>query len=810
MTDMKKYLNYTLTAFALCALMACSEDTSSSGSSGLAPDGGKELIAFSQKGSAMTTRAMTRDGFAADTKVVMRIKAEGATSSDIRYTQAVATASAQTTDDDACNTGYGLVGTHSHLTYAAGQNRYWDDAFGRDSKLTVYAVAVPNKSNIIADNILDQTSPTTVSPGWYTVATENTKIDWTVPATQVAATRLEKDLAYSNNIKAGETVYKGRYHQEWNDALATPDWEKSMQLGRMIWQSKDPSNPSVTTGKFDQGHLVFKHALSWITIVLNEGSGFNNGAITDFVWTNNNAAADQNITLKGFPTSGKLDVSNGTWSETTTADITKMDEVTATPVAAQTTRQLEAIVLPGTNLYSTSSNVIEFEIDNAKYYVSGTQIANAIRDFYKAGGAHASDPHAAEYRGFTTTEAGKHYFVRITVSKKGVSNVTAAILDWETVNSSDATPDNVYCTFNFEDRDDKLGSTDAAKFNIYRAAKTASDYITGTTEPNYDWKTGYATDGAATKTWYDDTSTANDDHWTTNWFWPNNLTYYHFRAAGYADNTSGTPSITINTDATNGDYFTIKSGTLTGSNYKDYVWGAPFTHVDNAYKIKYDGTNGFALREDGTTKQISQALGATNSQINMLLFHVTSQIFVTVKTTTGADKVALKDDTKAEADQLTKVEILNFLPDGKVLMGTGAVSATDGTRTAYALMGAGTWAAESGTTPEQVTAYSYGIVPQALSWGTAPDNGSIGLCITTPDGNQYVVKDLSTCTATVSDNNLVIPYTGSSPFPINAWYPHYQYTYTITLKQTGIANITAAVLPWETVTGDLGTITLEN
>ena len=42
---MKKYLNYTLTALALVALMACSEDASSP-SSGLAPDGGKELIAF--------------------------------------------------------------------------------------------------------------------------------------------------------------------------------------------------------------------------------------------------------------------------------------------------------------------------------------------------------------------------------------------------------------------------------------------------------------------------------------------------------------------------------------------------------------------------------------------------------------------------------------------------------------------------------------------------------------------------------------------------------------------------------------------
>ena len=793
MTDMKKYLNYTLTALALVALMACSEDASSP-SSGLAPDGGKELIAFSQEGSAMTRAAMTRSGFDTSTKVVLRIKAEGATSSDIRYTQAVATASAQTTDDDACNTGYGLVGTHSHLTYAAGQERYWDDAFGRDSKLTVYAVAVPNKSNIIADNILDQTSPTTVSPGWYTVATENTKINWQVSTIQTATTRPDEDITYSNNIRTSETVNKGRYHQEYNSA--TSNWDKSMEVGRMIWQPKTVTT-SETTGKFDQGHLVFKHALSWITIVLKEGSGFDNDSNTDFVWTN---PSTQNITLKGFPTSGKLDVSTGVWSDmVTNVDITQLDETTGTP-ANQTTRQLEAIVLPQTNLYSTTANVIEFEIDNAKYYVTGTQIAEAIRDFYKTGGDHASDAHAAEYRNFTTMEAGKHYFVNLTVSKKGVSNVTAAILDWETVNSSDATPDNVYCTFTFEDRGTKWDADDAAKFNLYRAAKTASDYITGTTEANYNWTTGYSNTPA--------TKSYDTNHWkTTDWFWPNNLTYYHFRAAGTGASASGNPTIT--TDATNGDFFPITSGTIDGGTYKDYVWGAPFTYVDNTYKIKYDGTNGFALREDGTTKQISQALGATNSQINMLLFHVTSQIFVTVKTTTGADKVALKDETKDEADQLTKVEILNFLPNGKVLMGTGAASATDGTRTANDYMGAGTWAAESGATPEQVTAYSYGIVPQNLSW-TTPTAGSIGLRITTPDGNQYVVKDLSTCTATVSDNNLVIPYAGSSPYTINAWYPHYQYYYTVTLKQAGVANITAAVVAWETVTGDLGEITLEN
>ena len=238
--------------------------------------------------------------------------------------------------------------------------------------------------------------------------------------------------------------------------------------------------------------------------------------------------------------------------------------------------------------------------------------------------------------------------------------------------------------------------------------------------------------------------------------------------------------------------------------------------MDNAYKIKYNnnGTTGFALKEDGTTKQISQALGATNSQINMLLFHMTSQIKVTVKTTTGTDKVALYDDKDTDDtsdDVITRVEMLRFLKDGKVLMGTGAVSTTSTTRTESDYFAKGTYTAESGATPAQVANSAFGIVPQVLSWGNnTPGTETIGLRITTPDGNQYIVKDLSTCTATVTANNLVNPYTGTSPYTINAWYPHYKYNYTVTLVQAGVENITAAVVAWEEVSGDLGTISLEN
>jgi len=161
----------------------------------------------------------------------------------------------------------------------------------------------------------------------------------------------------------------------------------------------------------------------------------------------------------------------------------------------------------------------------------------------------------------------------------------------------------------------------------------------------YDWETGYTTDGAATKTW-------NTNHWeTTNWYWKDNKTYYHFRAAGYTENASGTPTVTIQTDKSTDpdtDYFTIAAGEIGGSTYKDYIWGAPFTFKDNSYKMVYTSANGFnnsVTIGSNTVPQISKAIGATDDQIKMLLFHMTSQITVNLTTTTGDDKVVLHDGT---------------------------------------------------------------------------------------------------------------------------------------------------------------------
>ncbi len=821
---MKRFFKYTLPVLALCALAACSEDTTSDSNNGggspVDPNYGKELIAFSQEGSGISRAGFTRAGFSAQTKVYMRIKAQDG-GTGVRYAEATATASAEkdfsTTTHS--NIASGLINKHSDLTYESGQERYWDDAFGRDAKLTVYAFAIPDKTDATlptwAQTGWTQVSSTT-NPNWYTASADDVTVTWpkytgTNPALdQSDKTTWEKlDLAYSNNISSSGS---GGCFTAWD---YTNNYYTVLGGGQMKWVPKT-NTTGETTGKFDQGHLVFNHAMSWIEINLKEGAGYNNSSSDDFKWSGNTT---QNITLVGFNTAGTFNVSTGAWSgQTSTVNITKMYEQSVT--GNQTTRQLYAYVVPGTNLYEKTTNVVEFEIDEGKYYVTGKQIAEAIHDYYnETDGPGKEDPKASTYRSFTTLEPGKHYVINLKVAKKGIDRITAAILNWEEVNSSDADADNTYPEFTLEDRGTKIeGETNASKFNIYRAAKTATDFITGKTEANYDWKSDYVTEGAATKTW-----NSTNSEWGTNWYWANNKTYYHFRAAGNTENTSGTPTISMTKDGTNGDYFTIHAGAIKSTNhvdgsdanaayynnYLDYTWGAPFKDIANDAKLTYSTSTGFDNETTGTTStthQISQAIGSTKSVIRMLLFHMTSQIFVNVRTTTDANSKVTLDDGATTPASATTVEILNFLPDGTVRMGDGLVTAT-GTRKDNLAMINGTYKTASGSDPNRVEGYEYGMVPQSLTYS----GGTIGLRITTPDGNKYVVKDLSTCTGTVTTTNLSNPYTLSSGsnYTINTWLPNYQYTYTVTITKTGINRITAAVVPWETVTAKNIDINLE-
>ena len=761
---MKNLIKVFLPVLALCAVEACSHRDELQP---VNPNEGKELIQFAGKETLAT-----KNGFAGETTVQMHIKAV-ATGKTTRYTETFMTG----TDND-------LSGGVSELSYESGKERYWDDAFGRDSKLTVYALAVPGNKDKSVLPVWSKNGWTAVDSktnrNWFTDSNEEDDVvSWSVLAEQGSNDILKKeDLTFSNNISEG-----GRTgNLDWRINQTDGEWVVCLDDGPLEWSPKTNA-PGETTGKFSMGWLQFKHALAKIEINIKEGEGFRNSANTDFIWTN--TTTGQNIRMIGFNTAGSFHISTGAWSDQTSGDITKLYETTGTP-ANKTTRHLQAYVVPGTDLSAATGNVLEFEIDNAKYYVTGTQITEAIRNY-----DYGNDYGGKKYHGFTAIEGGKHYVINLTVAKKKIESVKAAVLDWETINSDDVDARNTYVTFDMEDRGSQLTDTDAASFNIYRSTVTSTNFIDMNSEADYNWSAGY--EGPATKSW--DSTTG----WSTDWYWENNLTSYHFRAAGSKEGAGVT--LATETGTPDVDYFAIKSGTLAESDYKDYVWGAPFKQLaSSSDKLTYSTTSGFD-NENNNKHQITNAIAATESTIGMMLFHMTSQVFVTVKTTLGADKVVLKED-----DKETKVEILNFLPDGRVRMGNGLVETTGTTRTSAA-MATGTYKAETATEGAQVENYSYGIVPQPLTY----TDGTVGLRITTPDGNQYVVKDLSQCKASVNNANLTNPYpVAGTQYQINQWYPHYQYSYTVTIKKTQIWNMIAEALPWATVNCDLGTIDLEN
>ena len=99
--------------------------------------------------------------------------------------------------------------------------------------------------------------------------------------------------------------------------------------------------------------------------------------------------------------------------------------------------------------------------------------------------------------------------------------------------------------------------------------------------------------------------------------------------------------------------------------------------------------------------------------------------------------------------------------------------------------------------------FTYYIVPQKL----VDNDVYVGLEIKTPDNNiYYVVKKLSEITATSVGNN----GTQEVNQTIKWWYPNHSYLYTITLKKTGIENITCTLVDWTEVKGNNQDVTIED
>lgn len=669
------------------------------------------------------------------------------------------------------------------VIFSEDRTRFWDDAHARCSNLSIWAIACPGLDHLggAGTSLSDNTVRFTTTEGlksWQTSEIKADAIEWNVPhfstsESYFTATSLaDRDLCFSNNL-----VNYG----SGNDR-------------RLKFNNS-------TSGKFDGGKLVFYHALSKITVNIKIGDGFTGE--NDFRFTE--TETHKNATLQYFNIWGKFNVETGEWSTVNTGHqaITGMYNLTGTTPITDTQKpayQLEALVIPyissdsktvkGSLIDNSDYKAVVFTIDNNKYEVSRADLLKALQD--KADNGIAGDAASVEL------QAGKNYVFTFTVGKTKIKNITAQVVDWETVEADNVTPSNARIKLQVEERGTAYPSGNT--YSLYRS--TANYTPTGIDDSftAYDWKTGYS--GNMTTPTYVAASGGSPAHWTTSWFWDSNKHFYHFRVL--APTTVG-----ITAESTNGDFATLNAG----ESYTDVLWGAPMLDKEqnesddaSSLKWKYGPTvNGFDSDDNGsvsnalpsgTAHQIYKAIGATEDPVKLILFHMMSDVTFKVKTTNGTDAVNLGNGSTEK----TTIELQKIHTTGKLFLGNGLVLGNT------ANVGSSSFAfAPSASVPDSdgyLTWANYGAVPQDLT--------NVVLVITTPDNNQYKVAMKDVVASTVTNNNIANPYTATNgKYTINRWYPGFKYNYSFTLKKTGITNLEATVVDWETVTAGDDNVTIE-
>lgn len=763
---MKKYF-YALCMATALGTVGCSDDKES-----VELDNSmKTPIQFSMtdEGGSAITKAdpMTRAGFTSNTAIVMKMKSVHSTNtSDVKYTVTNAVAGEEDTSKK-----YSAV-TFTNSTSVINQ-RYWDDAHGRNSQLSIFAVAVPNQETASSQLTLKGGATTP----WFTEETEDLTIDWEVTKTSTSAANIDQeDLVYSNNIQTGSEE-KGVV--EWDFGTASYkvyDGEdfSNLKAGTMQFQLKEAARTD-GPGKFDTGHLIFKHALSRVTLNIKADEGF---VPDDY--------AEGKVTgvhLNNVPYEGTFNVQDGTWTVTTEGDVDLVKE--KTPDTGYNLKYTGQIV-PKYAIQKDKEdvNMLQFTINNNVYYVTDKMVYDALDRDNSA--SLASDKNAS---GNIVMKPGKNYVLNITVKKTKIESITATLADWLPV-IGNYERNNAYLEFtNFVEK-----GSHCPDFDLYRIEDNSDAPSTNQGEyQSKEWYTGYDATGARASL----RQKGSTNVWeATNWFFDSNIHFYHFRTVRKSLTTVIKPGSTPDPK----DYFEIETG-------KDYHWGAPMTK-SGGKDPKYDWNEGY---EDF----IHYAIGATESTINLQEFHMMSQVDIVLTTTDGPDKVSLYDET-ATPNKGTTVKITNIFQNGKVEMGRGLVSKT-GTISEYLVPSPATTSAADyyATQPSEGAAkskvYSSYVIPQELKQTGAGTGGTdvyVGLVIQTPDKNMYyVVQKLSEIKAGVTTPDDGYNHTNGDP--ITRWYPGHHYTYTLTLKKTGIDKITCSLANWKEITGS-SDVTLED
>lgn len=666
--------------------------------------------------------------------------------------------------------------------------RYWDDTrYKREAQVSVYGVAIPGVTTTSSQNfIYNNYSFSNYNQAWFHT-NQNVPVywEWNILETGNKQTMTSvlagKDLCYTKNQSV--------------------DGASDERFG-----SSGPLKFNTTSSTFDKGNLGFDHALALFEIELWCGAGYDSNSDANFQF-----ADGKNVEMNGFNASGKLDLRTGKWSNqsvTSFSSIYNTDEHTdGTKPGDRTTNNskpyytLLAFAVPGTDMKnSTVPNAFDFTIDGNQYKVPMTAIYNAI----KAGKYNNAtitdwskflDPNTATTPENVCIKAGVCYKLKMTVGKTKIENISASLVDWETVVAEETAPDNAYVRLSLKSQTGQI-EEGKPKFDFYRA-KDPTKYTNGYNYDaweQYSWEAGYSPA---------DVEYVSDGVYKTSVFWDDNKTFYHFRTVNrglpvtpatydYITMYSGPIKDTPKTVGNETQDYEYDFSTATESKYNDYIWGAPFkkatgtpadtdeqekTPVIPTYSLDY----GFCNNETKADGQIYKAIGATKDKIFFYQFHMMSNIYVDIVTTSNTDKVAIDGAT---------VQIVNYAKSANLQMGDAKLvnrvyTGTDATMTPDPAS-----AVTTGDDKHPAYKYSYRVVPQPLKYKKDDEDVKVGVIITTTDGNVYIYEDL-----------YKIKEKGKTS-EISEWLPGKKYYYQFTLKKTGIDKIQATIVDWETIEAD--------
>lgn len=465
-----------------------------------------------------------------------------------------------------------------------------------------------------------------------------------------------------------------------------------------------------------EARLEFQHVLSKVTFNVTAGQGFN-GTFLDYptIYLTRNKTGE--TFAEWCYTKGTIDIK----AATATHDGRTLGSVRLNPILKDGSIYTEAaIIYPGSSFGGKNDVIAKINADGNIYYITAEKIRKAIYDL------GASHEHASKYY----TLPGYNYIFNITLNKTDVV-VTATITDWKTVTATEDIPEILpMATISWVNG----GGTaaDLKEFKFYSSYYKDKEYNALATAKCND-----GSNGTTPWNFYD----ASDN--VTKLYWPSHNTHLFFRGVSPS-------STTVNEQKE----IAISNAQYTkGTNAANLLIGMPEissgTMCDNPDHEHIDmSVNGICARKE---------------PINLNFRYMMSQVEVILNTTSGADKVAIGENTK--------VEITNAYSSGVVSLGTREVTVSGSTGN-YTLDAD---AVETDADKKKLQRRS-AIVPQEVA------DLKFKVTVTNDNGTKDVyyssIKDIL-----VESNT------------ITKWKSGYHYKYTLTLKKTGIS-VTATITDW--------------